>query len=112
FPAGKWDSPAWAINPDITTVVITESFKDYYPKSCNGWFIGLESVTTIEGLEYLKTSEVTDMRSMFEGCSNLQNLDLSKFDVSKVKYANYMFYGCSSLRTIFVSKNWELAEGA
>ncbi|MBO7441411.1 MAG: BspA family leucine-rich repeat surface protein [Bacteroidales bacterium] len=136
FPAGKWDSPAWAINPDITTVVITESFENYYPTSCYDWFNYLGNLTSIEGLEYLKTSEVTIMRSMFAGCSSLQSLDLSKFevgnveyadymfagcsslrsldlskfDVSKVKYADYMFSGCSTLRTIFVAPDWKLAE--
>ncbi len=112
FPAGEYDLPAWASNSDITTVEITESFKDYYPTSCYHWFDGLSSLTTIEGLEYLKTSEVTVMTAMFNGCRSLQSIDLSKFEVENVEFADFMFNGCSSLRTIFVSKDWKLAEGA
>ena len=37
------------------------------------------------------------MSYMFNGCFSLINLDLSNFNISKVKQMSYMFYGYSSL---------------
>lgn len=44
------------------------------------------------------TSDTTAMVSMFEGCSNLEELDLSELDLSRVKDASYMCAGCSRLK--------------
>ena len=41
---------------------------------------------------------------MFQNCSSLTTIDLSKFDISKVTNLNAMFSGCSSLTTIYVSE--------
>ena len=46
------------------------------------------------------TSAVTDMRSMFYGCSRLTTLDLSSFDTSAVTNMDFMFYNCNNLTTI------------
>ena len=46
------------------------------------------------------TSAVTDMRSMFYGCSNLTTLDLSSFNTSSVTFMGGMFYDCGNLTTI------------
>ena len=54
-------------------------------------------------LSALDTSEVTDMRYMFAGCSSLTSLDLSSFDTSKVTGMYSMFAGCSSLTSLDVS---------
>jgi surface protein len=37
---------------------------------------------------------------MFNGCSNLQSLDLSNFDTSKIMNMSNMFGGCGSLHTL------------
>ena len=58
----------------------------------------------INGLKNFDTSKVTDMNSMFFGCSGLNSLDVSKFDTSNVKYMNTMFFGCSGLNSLDVSK--------
>ena len=34
---------------------------------------------------------------MFEGCSSLNNINLSNFNTNNVTNMEYMFYGCSSL---------------
>ncbi|MCF0260369.1 MAG: hypothetical protein HUJ54_10975 [Erysipelotrichaceae bacterium] len=44
------------------------------------------------------------MDRMFDGCSSLESLDLSGFDISMVKKANLMFHGCSSLRCVILNK--------
>lgn len=43
------------------------------------------------------TSKVTDMASMFYGCSGLVTLDLSRFNTSRVTDISNMFSNCSSL---------------
>lgn len=49
------------------------------------------------------TSNVTDMSEMFYGCNLLAELDLSNFDMTKVTTktsTSNMFYGCTSLHTL------------
>ena len=46
------------------------------------------------------TSNVTDMRNMFNYCSKLASLDLSELDTSNVTNMNYMFYNCSTLTSL------------
>ena len=41
---------------------------------------------------------------MFSKCTNLKNLDLSKFDTSKVNNMKYMFSSCNSLNKVIVNK--------
>lgn len=45
-------------------------------------FESFQNLTEIENLEYLDTSNVTDMSYMFYECSNLTTLDLSNVDAS------------------------------
>ena len=41
---------------------------------------------------------------MFSGCSSIEELNLSNFDTSQVKYITYMFCDCSSLKRLDISK--------
>ncbi len=66
-------------------------------------FMDFTKVTTIEGLENLDTSEVTNMNRMFYRMKNLQELDLSSFDTSGVTDMFQMFNGCSQLTKLNVS---------
>ena len=66
-------------------------------------FNQLVYLKTIQGLENLDTSQVTNMSSMFYGCSDLTNLDLSHFDTSQVTDMDYMFTGCEKLTSLDVS---------
>ncbi|MCX8736025.1 BspA family leucine-rich repeat surface protein [Lactobacillus sp. B4026] len=68
-----------------------------------GLFMDLSKLTTIDGLENLDTSKATSMDSMFDGCSNLRNLDLSNFNTSKVTSMGAMFQKCSNLKTLGLS---------
>ena len=60
-------------------------------------------LTTIENFGVLDTSNVTDMSSMFGGCSGLTSLDVSNFDTSNVVVMVSMFAGCSGLTDLDVS---------
>ena len=80
--------------------VFDESFKDYTPTYIYRWFSGNIVLETIEGLEYLNTSAVTDMSQLFYDCSALTSLDLTGFDTSNVTNMNDMFSGCWDLTSL------------
>ena len=90
----------------IKTVVFDESFKHARPKSCDQWFYLFEGLTKIEHLDYLNTSEVENMRSMFSNCTSLETLDLSSFNTEKVTNMSEMFVGSTNLRTINLPKGF------
>lgn len=101
--------PLWPNVPErkkIKTVVFDESFKDARPKVCVGWFWYFEALTTIEHLDYLNTSEVEAMQSMFSFCTSLETLDLSSFNTEKVTDMQTMFKGSTNLRTINLPKGF------
>lgn len=102
-------SPLWQTTAErkkIKTVVFDESCKDARPKDCRGWFWFFEALTTIEHLDYLNTSEVDDMQSMFSSCTSLETLDLSSFNTEKVTNMSKMFVGSTNLRTINLPKGF------
>ena len=101
--------PLWANYVErkaIQTVVFDESFKDARPKSCDQWFYLFEGLTKIEHLDYLNTSEVEYMNSMFTKCTSLETLDLSSFNTEKVTDMQTMFEGSTNLRTINLPKGF------
>ena len=102
-------APGWINNNGITKVVFDYSFNYTQPTSCFQWFKGLSSLTTIEGIGYLNTSEVTTMKEMFPGCSNLASLQLKTFNTAKVTNMPRMFYNCSSLKTIYTSNLFDVS---
>lgn len=102
-------SPLWQTTAErkkIKTVVFDESCKDARPKDCRGWFWSFEALTTIEHLDYLNTSEVDDMRSMFSSCTSLETLDLSSFNTEKVTTMATMFENSKHLRSLKLRKGF------
>lgn len=98
-----YTAPGWYYKAnDIKKIVFESSFADARPTSCSHWF-GSYHGEEIEGLEYLNTSEVTNMALMFNNCSGLKSLNLSKFNTGKVTVFQYMFAGCRSLTSLDVS---------
>ena len=97
--AGTYEHP----NGVVTKVVFDDSFKNYRPITTNHWFYYFSSLTTIEGLENLNTSAVTDMSEMFVGCSKLTSLNLSNFNTSEVTDMSVMFKDCYGLKELNVS---------
>ena len=91
---------------EVTKVVFHSSFAQTHPGSLYHWFNGFKLLTTISGIQYLNTSDVTTMSTMFNGCKALTSLDLSGFDTGKVNYMGYMFNSCTKLKTIYVSDGW------
>ena len=93
----------WALRASVYKVVFDSSFSEARPGSCHGWFYWMSDLSKIEGIEYLNTSNVTDMRYMFRGCSLLTSLDVSGFNTSNVTDMGYMFEDCSGLTSLDVS---------
>jgi uncharacterized repeat protein (TIGR02543 family) len=71
--------------------------------SLTNLFRNLTAVTTIEGLGYFDTSQVTNMNSMFSGMSNVSSLDVSGFDTSQATNMGSMFSGMSNVSSLDVS---------
>ena len=94
----------------IHSVVFNESFANCTTiTSTEYWFFGCSNLETFIGLENLNTSNVTNMASMFHGCSSLTSLDLSSFNTTSVTDMKMMFYGCTNLTTIYVRSGWSTA---
>ena len=89
---------------NIKKVVFDASFANARPTNCYSWFFGCKDLTTIEGIGYLNTENVTSMRAMFSGCSSLTSLNVSKFNTENVTDMSNMFYGCNGLTSLDVSK--------
>ena len=101
---GLGAKPTWLVNKNnVTKVVFDPAFANARPTNCYAWFNGCENLTNIEGIEYLNTSQVTDMHNMFYNCYHLQTTDFSGFDTRKVKDMSYMFYNCGSLKSLDIS---------
>ena len=128
--------PGWySARTKLKRVVFNSSFASARPTSAYWWFYGMWNVTSITGLQYLNTSQVTtmrdmfyecrklksldlshfntsnvtSMRSMFKYCTRLTSLDLGSFNTSKVNSMYNMFYDCDYLRTIYVGNDWSTA---
>jgi surface protein len=96
--------PEWySIHNNVTRVVFDPSFAQARPTSTAYWMASMENLTTIIGMNYLNTSEVTKMSYMFCDCRNLTDLDLKGFNTSKVHDFQLMFNGCRNLTSLDLS---------
>ncbi len=127
------NNPKWkdaAMRNEMTKAVFDPSFAGARPTTTYAWFSKMANLQSITGLNYLNTSEVTNMANMFVECtlpsldlnsfntskvtdmsnmfdgSRLTNLELSSFNTSQVTNMDYMFRDCSNLRTIYVGNGW------
>ena len=101
-PEGAYDlNRGWsAIRENIKKVVFDASFANARPTSCYMWFDYCPNLTTIEGIEYFNTENVTNMRYMFCDCRSLKSLDLTNFNTENVTDMYYMFAYCTSLESL------------
>ena len=80
--------------------IITIKGKINLVGSITGLFGDLHNLRTINGLENIDTQGVTSIEKMFSNDYHLSSLDLSSFDTSNVTDMNSMFYGCSALKNL------------
>ena len=74
----------------------------YLPGACDFLFYGYKNLQSLD-LSKADTSKVYSMYWMFWNCSSLQNLDLESFDTSNVTCMEDMFCKCSSLQALDLS---------
>ena len=88
-------APDWLVkSSEIEKVIIADPIK---PTSCYQWFKGFSKLTALD-LRNLNTSNVTDMTSMFNGCSSLTGILIGDdWSTDKVTESDNMFTGCTSL---------------
>ncbi|MGI6217057.1 MAG: BspA family leucine-rich repeat surface protein [Coriobacteriales bacterium] len=106
--AGNVTSSApWFENRDLVKrVYFLGPFK---PKSTAGWFAGFSNLRIVkttgnEHFNRLDTSSVTDMTSMFDGCSKLQAVNYTDdWETDNVESMTAMFANCSSLDELLVN---------
>ena len=105
----SWDAAYWTTYSGSITayrigteVVVAGNScgKIYLPATCNSIFADFSGLTELSGLDVLDTAECVNLRSTFYGCEALTSLDLSGWDMSKVKDTYYMFYNCYRLQSI------------
>ena len=90
---------------NITTVVFDDSFANCTTLTSTAyWFYYCNNLTAISGISSLKTDNVTNMNSMFAGCSSLTSIDVTGFNTDKVTDMCNMFGICSSLTVLDVSR--------
>ncbi|MDR3189792.1 MAG: DUF285 domain-containing protein [Lactobacillaceae bacterium] len=78
----------------------TGSEKVIPPDKIVGTFNDLGELREMKGVQYLDTSNVTDMGQMFKDDFRLTTLDLSSLNTANVESMYEMFAGCSSLTSL------------
>jgi len=75
-----------------------------YASTGEDLFNFLTNITSINDLQYLDTSNVTNMNGMFSNCNRLTSLDVSSFDTSKVTNMSWMFGISPTFPGSYISK--------
>jgi len=70
--------------------------------TCNSMFQGCSQITEID-LSYFDSSNLIDMNNMFDGCSSLKSIKFGNFKTSKIIYMQFIFQNCRALETLDLS---------
>ena len=89
-------------NESLQTITFGDNWDTSQVTDMSYMFDGCSSLTSLD-LSRFNTGQVTNMSSMFTYCSSLSSLNLSNFDTSQVTDMGGMFSGCSSLTTLDLS---------
>ena len=91
---------------DILTSTIVDD--NITPISTAYWFFTCQNLTSVNNLNKLNTSKVTDMRCMFDDCYRLTSVgDLSGWDTSSVTNMRKMFAGDFELTSVGDLSGWD-----
>ena len=90
-------------NIDVEHIVFDQSFSTFTPTTLKKFFSGLTYLETIQGLEYLNTTNVTDMSYMFSNCMFIQRINATKIKTEKVTNMEGMFQSCKTLTSLDLS---------
>ena len=108
---GYWDASynhdqtvmAWYTDEDedsLYELYIGGNGKTYFYSDSSSLFREFNNVETINFGDYIDTSNVVDMNSMFLRCSRLSSLNLSGFSTPNLTNMNSMFFRCEVLQNI------------
>ncbi len=86
----------------LTTIDLT-NLNTENTVSMSSIFQRAEKLVVITGLNTLDTSSVTDMSHMFNGCTSLEEVDLSSFNTAAVTDMTSMFHNCDNLNGLDLS---------
>lgn len=92
---GNMVGAAWTISTSASTINA--------PTDCGEMFCRKGSLRTIDFGSGFNTSNVQNMGSMFEYCTQLTIINLTSFNTSNVTNMGSMFYCCESLTSLDVS---------
>lgn len=95
---------AWYADYNTMHVAPVYGNKIYANKDSSYMFAECYSLSEIDGIENLDTSNVEFMRGMFMNCISLLKIDVSSFNTDGVKDISYMFSNCAMLKELDFSK--------
>jgi hypothetical protein len=75
----------------ITRSVYVKDYNDQPP------YLDFRGKTGLISVDILKMDTPENTSHMFEGCTNLETVNLSELDLNKIKIADFMFADCSKL---------------
>lgn len=91
-----------------------ESYK-YFPttnkelKNIIDKLVDEQSMEDVINLNSIDTSEIIDMSNLFNGAEGVLKIDISGWDVYKVKNMDSMFKGCVNLEKIVGIEDWDVS---
>ena len=71
-------------------------------QNCNSMFKGCSDILEIDLSNFI-SSDVQDINRMFEDCTSLKNIKFGNFGTSQMNALEKVFYGCSSLGSLDLS---------
>ena len=98
---------AWYDNTNNTVYYYADTDKIYLNSDSSYMFYNMQGLTWLD-LSNFDTSNVTNMKFMFEGCSNLNSLTLDNWNLSNMTESNMqgMFSSVTWLKKLSL-KNWK-----
>ena len=96
-------STSTTIKKPLYNLYVVSEAPIFAPSDCYGMFRDFKNLVQINFNNNFNTSKVTDMSSMFYGCSSITSLDLSSFNTSKATNMWGMFVDCQSLTKLDLS---------
>ena len=77
-----------------------------FPDSCSNLFAGSSNLKSISIDSNIDTTNITNMESMFSGCSKLTTVEMPNFATNNVTNMKSLFTNCPLLKNIDLS-NWD-----
>ncbi len=95
----KWESE----KSNIVRVIIRTNIVPTSSDKVNEWFMGCSNLRAIRNLNYLDTTNVSDMSYMFQGCQKIQELKVQNFNTENVTNMKGMFNDCKAVQELDLS---------